>query len=287
MTGPGNRLSLIAVRYVLAVGSAVTACILIAAAQPAAASPARLQPARVRPASSPTWAGYVAAPPKGQTFKNVLVTFTVPRVRCSGSVGPPAKSKAFPGWHASLWAGIDGWSPAGRVTNGTVQQDGIIAFCRTRKAVAFYRAFYEMFPAGPVVKGAVRAGDRINALVSVSGKTYAFAVDDLTTRKTLVSATARCARHTRCRNATAEVITEAPGGGPDAGHGLADTGTVKYTYAAAGLSGQPPFEDAIPLGHYAALTRLTLSPRKYPRIVRTGKFRHGPDGLTNFDTYWK
>ncbi len=242
---------------------------------------------RVKSDGSATWAGYVASAPKGQTITAVGVIFRVPKVNCSGSIGAPTKSKLYPGWHASFWAGIDGWNPSRKVTNGTVQQDGVIAFCRTKKSTATYRAFYEMYPAGPKIKAAVHAGVRIEAFISVTGKMYNFSVQNLTTRQTLLSATARCDRRTKCLDATAEVITEAPGGGPDAGHGLADTGTVKYTYAAARLSGQPPYADAIPLGAYTALTKLTMNPKGHPRIVRPGRFRRGPNGLTDFDTYWK
>lgn len=270
-------------RYARLVGAVATACALLAGTVPPASAASTV---RAKSASSATWAGYVAFPPKGQTFKNVGVIFRVPRVKCSGSIGAPTKGKLYPGWHASFWAGIDGWNTAREVTNGTVQQDGVIAFCRTRKSTAVYRAFYEMYPAGPKIRAAVHVGDRIDAFVSVTGKTYNFSVENLTTRRGLLSARAMCAKHTVCHDTTAEVITEAPGGGPDAGHGLADTGTVKFTYAAAGLSGQPPFADAIPLGAYAALTKLTMSPRRHPRIVRTGRFQKSPNGLTNFDTYW-
>ncbi len=102
------------------------------------------------------------------------------------------------------------------------------------------------YPAGPEITAAVHPGDRINALISVTGRTCSLSVQNLTTRQTLLSATARCAKRSKCPDGTAEVITEAPGGGPDTGHGLADTRTVMYTYAAAGLSGHSPYAGAIP-----------------------------------------
>src|ERR1022692_1548090 len=268
-------------RYLTFVSTAATVCVLTAGVTlPAGAA----STAHVKSDSSTTWAGYVAFPPKGHTIKNVGVVFRVPKVKCSGSVGAPTKGKLYPGWHASFWAGIDGWSPTSNITSGAVQQAGVIAFCRTRKSAAIYRAFYEMYPADPRLEAAVRAGDRVSVDVSVAGKIYSFSVENLTTRKTLLSAVATCARRTKCGNAMAEVITEAPGGGPDSGRGLADTGTVRYTYAAAGLSRQPPYVDATPLGAFAALTKLTMSPAGHPRIVRPGRFRMGPNGLTDFDT---
>jgi hypothetical protein len=270
-------------RFMKLFSSAAVVCTLaVGVTLPAAAATTA-----VKSAISPTWAGYVVSPPKGQTIASVGVTVMVPKVNCAGSVGASAKSKASPGWHAAFWAGIDGWNVGKKVTNGTVEQDGVIAFCRTRKSAATYRIFYEMYPAGPKIGAAVHAGDPINVIVSVTGGTYNFVIYNLKTGQKLLSNSATCAKRTKCHNATAEVITEAPGGGPDAGNGLADTGTVEYTYAAAGLSGQPPYEDAIPFGSFAALTKLTMSPKGYPQIVRTGTFRRGPDGLTDFDTYWK
>jgi hypothetical protein len=57
-----------------------------------------------------------------------------------------------------------------------------------------------------------------------------------------------------------------------------------YAYAAAGLSGHSLYAGAIPLSAYAALTKLAMSPKGHPRIVRPGRFQSGPDDLANFDT---
>ena len=69
----------------------------------------------------------------------------------------------------------------------------------------------------------VHAGERLDLFVGVAGKTYTFLISHNATN--FPPATAMCAKHMKCRNTTAEVITEAPGGGPEAKHGLADMGT--------------------------------------------------------------
>jgi Peptidase A4 family len=247
--------------------------------------PGNTATATLKSASSDAWAGYVGIAPHGKTFKNVGAIFVVPHVKCSDSVGAPSHSKRYPGWHASFWVGLDGWNPGKKVTNGTVQQVGVISFCPTKKSAATYRAFYEMFPAGPVLmkRPVVHAGERLDLFVGVAGKTYTFEVSHNAT--SFPPTTAMCAKHTTCRNTTAEVITEAPGGGPDAKHGLAGTGTVTYTYAAAAYSDQQ--YDATPLGNLTGLTKITMNPKGYPGIVKPGKIRMGPDGPADFKTYWR
>jgi Peptidase A4 family len=271
--------TLASMRFLKLAGAVVAACTLawgVAVPVGATTSP------YIRSASSPTWAGYAGTPPKGKTIREINVTFVVPQVKCSGSIGAPEKGK-YPGWHASFWAGIDGWNPTSRTTNGTVQQAGVIAFCRTRKSVATYRAFYEMFPASPVLtKQVVQAGNELTVYVSVTRKTYTFGFNNMTSG-TNFTATATCAEGTTCHNATAEVITEAPGGGPDAGHGLADTGTVSYTNAAVSLQGE---DYGFALGQLATVTKITMSPTGYPGIVRPSKLS-GEAGPSNFMTYWK
>ena len=181
---------------------------------------------------------------------------------------------------------FDGWNPTKKVVNGTVQQAGVVAFCKTKRSVATYAAFYEMYPACLVLDKhvVVHAGDRFGVIVGVSRGVYSFALYDFTDN-TDDYPTARCAKGTTCRNSTAEVITEAPGGGPDAGNGVADTGTVMYTYAAAAPSTQK--FNATPLGKLPGLTKITMSPKGYPDLITVSKIRQGPNGLTDFKTFWK
>ena len=225
----------------------------------------------------------VGAAPTGYTIKSANVTITVPMVTCKHSIGRASKGKLYPGWHASFWVGIDGWTWSRKSPNRTVEQAGIFASCKTRNSKATYRGFYEMFPAGPIfVKHSVRPGNVIDVYVSVKGSTYTFGAGSVS-GTTYFTTKARCAKNTKCRNATAEVITEAPGGGPNAGHGLADTGTVSYVNAAVSLSGQP---FGLPLADLAKLTKITLSPKGYPGLVRPSGLSERT-GYSSFKTYWR
>jgi hypothetical protein len=236
----------------------------------------------IRSVTSGRWAGYVGAARRGHTIKSVNVTITVPAVSCQHSVGPGSKGKLYPGWHASFWAGIDGWSWTKKPTNNTVEQAGIIAFCATKKSKATYRLFYEMFPAGPIMKNYVQAGKVIVVYVGASRSTYTFGATSVS-GTTYFKATARCATGTKCRNSTAEVITEKPGGSSVNGQGMADTGTVSYANAAVSLSGVPY---GMALAGLARLTRLTLSLKRHPRIVKPGQLTE-PTGYSSFKTYWR
>jgi hypothetical protein len=234
---------------------------------------------------SATWAGWVGTNEAYEFMDEVNVTFTVPHVNCAGSVGPSTKSKSTPGWHAAFWAGLDGFNPTSKGTNLTVEQDGVIAFCPTKKSTATYRMFWEMFPAGPFfTHQVVKAGDEITVTTSatVPGKTYLFRMWDLS-RGTKVASVASCAKHTTCHDAMAEVITEAPGGGPNKNRGLADTGTVHYINAAASYSG---LHYGIAFGELPVLWKVTMNPKGLPGIIRPGNLS-GAAGPADFSTYWK
>lgn len=231
--------------------------------------------------SSSNWAGYVGSNLAFEFMDEVNVTFTVPHVNCAGSVGPATKNKSAPGWHAAFWVGLDGYFPGG---SPAVEQDGVIAFCPTRASTATYRMFWEMAPAGPLfTRQVVKAGDEITVDTSVvtPNRTYQFLMQDLT-RNSSVTTRATCARGITCNDATAEIITEAPGFGPDNGNGLADTGTVHYVNAAASYSG---LHYGIPFGDLPVLIKDTMSPKMLPGIIRPGGFS-GAAGPTDFSTFW-
>jgi hypothetical protein len=66
---------------------------------------------------------------------------------------------------------------------------------------------------------------------SASGK-YTLEVSDLTQKGAGFTVTESCPSGSTCANSSAEVITEAPGGGVAGGYDLADFGAVGYTNAA-------------------------------------------------------
>jgi Peptidase A4 family len=193
-----------------------------------------------------------------------------------------------------MWMGIDGWNQG---ATATVEQAGVIAFCKTRKSTAQYNAFYEMFQqrypgqTGPRYepRTSVHAGDKIATYVSVSHGRYTFVLSDTTDHKGFM-VTVKCQRKTtatphpaKCLNAMAEVITEAVGGGPDAGHSVADMGRVRYTNTAVGVSSQINY--GFDFGELK-MVKINMSPKGHARLVTPGKFS-GKTGPSNFSTFWR
>ena len=122
-------------------------------------------------------------------------------------------------------------------------------------------------------------------IVGVSRGVYSFALYDFTDN-TDDYPTARCAKGTTCRNSTAEVITEAPGGGPDAGQTASLIPGLPCMSDAAAAPSTQRF-NATPLGQLPGLTKITMSPKGYPDLITVSKIRQGPNGLTDFKTFWK
>jgi hypothetical protein len=147
---------------------------------------------------SADWAGYAAVPRHaGGGFRAVSATFTVPSVRC------PGKGRTF----SVHWVGLDGFS------DNTVEQTGIEARCRAGSAT--YSAWWENYPHGPVTSGMrIRPGDAVTASVSyATGRgahhgQYHLVLTDVT-RRTGFSVWRGCGAR-KCRNSSAEVISEAP-----------------------------------------------------------------------------
>jgi hypothetical protein len=160
---------------------------------------------------SPNWGGYVAS---GTKFRYVRATFTVPPLDCDKTPGT-AKNPTMVG----IWVGLD---------STTVEQDGIQGQCDNRTAQ--YSAWYEMYPkpaAYPALS--ITAGDTIQASVwyVASMHQYELILTDLTKHQGFTE-WERCGKGT-CANASAEVITEAPGK-PGGGYFLlADSGVISYT----------------------------------------------------------
>ena len=160
------------------------------------------------------WCGYdsIAA---GQ-WTSVAASWTQP--------APLANSSATYEW-AAFWVGIDG------AINSTVEQTGVDAY--TADGIVGYEAWYEMYPADPVViPVTVHGGDEITAAVTTDDAgSYTLM---LTNDTTAVSYSTTQAGPTWPESA--EVIAEDPGplGTPVP---LADFGAVQFTGCT--FNGQP------------------------------------------------
>jgi hypothetical protein len=154
--------------------------------------------------SSTNWAGYAA---HGSTYTSVSATWTQPSVNCSQGDG-----------YSSFWVGLDGYA------SNSVEQTGTEADCSG--GVAYYSAWYEMYPAYPVnYSNTVHPGDKFTATVSYLGSSkYRLVLADSTAgwTKTTTKTQSGLAR------TSAEIIAEAPSdsNGPLP---LSDFGTVTFT----------------------------------------------------------
>jgi Peptidase A4 family len=173
-------------------------------------------------ATSGNWSGYVAVPKRNTKFKSVTATYNVANLNCAASTSGPDGS-----WY-SAWVGLDGWA------NGTVEQEGTEAYCSGGSQGLY--VFYEMYPADPVVFTGAAPGDAMKVTTTFNRQSgdYTLVVDDLTQNGAGISVSTPCAA--TCDNSSAEVISEAPGGGPP-NYGLADFGAQSYANAVIGAYG--------------------------------------------------
>jgi hypothetical protein len=171
-----------------------------------------------RPASgagtSGNWSGYVAIAKAGHNIRYVTANFNVPNLNCAASTPGPQGS-----WYSD-WTGLDGW------LDGTVEQQGTEAYCNGGSQGLY--VFYEMYPAGPIVFTGASPGDAVQSDTYFNPTThvYTLQVKDLTQSGAGVTENIDCAA--TCSNTSAEVVSEAPGGGPP-DYGLADYGADSYT----------------------------------------------------------
>ena len=173
--------------------------------------------------SSSNWAGYgLTAAPGGSVtaFSNVFGTWVQPAVTCTA--GAAASYSAF-------WVGLGGLTE----TSTALEQTGTDANCSS-SGTASYSAWYEIIPAPPVrVKLAVRPGDTISAAVTITGKTVAMRLRNVTLH-TVVNKKVKLSRPDLT---SAEWIAEAPsacnGNGSCKTLPLANFGTVDFVNAAA------------------------------------------------------
>jgi hypothetical protein len=145
--------------------------------------------------------------------------------RGDGQSRPPNLNcaKSTPGTSGSYysdWTGLDGFD------DDTVEQQGTEAYCSGTSQGLY--VFYEMYPAAPVLFTGADPGDALVSTTSYNANTdrYTLAVKDITQSGAGVTVVRSCA--STCANSSAEIISEAPGGGPPA-YGLSDFGAESYT----------------------------------------------------------
>ena len=153
--------------------------------------------------TSSNWSGYADKnyTTKGK-FASVAATWNVPEVA-------PAPSDCTAGTFATgeglagFWIGLDGSG------DKTVEQTGTATECY--KGTAYYWSWYEMFPKGLVLIGTVNPGDQITASVKSTSSGYALSLKDVTSGA-VNNVVESCPPKSVCKNQSAEVIAEAPGG---------------------------------------------------------------------------
>jgi len=176
------------------------------------------RPARVTSSvvKSSNWSGYASVIKTSVTISEITADFTVPSVNCARStLGTSGRA------YDSIWAGLDGFG------DNTVEQEGVDGFCTSTRGAPSYFAWYEMFPNAPVAFTGVSPGDAITVTTDKVGRDWVLTLHDLTTGGGF-TATQPCPRGARCRDASAEVITEDPGSSTPA-FDLADFGLVNHT----------------------------------------------------------
>ncbi len=264
----------------------------------------------------PNWAGWVGRPPAHDSMTDVQVSFVIPPVNCANKIG------ASPDGHVALWVGFDGIAgnsttePAGTDGINTVEQTGVEAICNGHSATskATWYPFYEMVQqatssllhsadSAPKAFTANDAhpvtGDTINVSVhyTKSSGLYHFGYSAIAASGSTVdySATAKCRKWTiahpfvnHCDNASAEVITEATGGGPNDGVSVADMGTASYQDAAVDYTRAPsPGIYGLPFGTLR-MTKVIMSPTGHPGLVTPSALKPADNAGPNwFTTKWK
>jgi hypothetical protein len=163
---------------------------------------------------SDNWSGYAVT---GSAFTDAKGSWHVPEVNCSKT----------PNTNSAFWVGIDGYN------NGTVEQNGTSSDCSGTTPV--YYAWYEFFPAAPVViqDVPVSPGDVISAEISYNGSEFTLYIKNETTGKSH----GRTKAVPGAQRSSAEWIAEAPGSSGGGVLPLADFGKANFGEDKTGVSG--------------------------------------------------
>jgi hypothetical protein len=180
--------------------------------------PAVISPPLVTTLTSPNWSGWMDLAATSAQLYKVTAQFAVPTTSC-----PAAKAASY------FWVGLDGW------TDQTVEQAGVGAYCIIHSGSGYkpeYFDWYEMYPNKPVQKFTVDPGDIIVATVSYDAATskYTLQVADKTRAAADFKLTKPCPSGSTCDKASAEIISEDPGGGPASGQLLANFHKVTFSH---------------------------------------------------------
>lgn len=167
---------------------------------------------------STNWAGY-AVHRSGVSFDRVVGSWTQPAAACTA--GDPT--------YSSLWVGLGGYS----TSSSALEQIGTEEDC-TAQGTAVASAWYELVPApSRTVALKLVAGDRMRAVVAISGRLVTLTLADLTSHRTFT----RTIRTSPLDQTSAEWIMEAPSvcaGSTDCTTlPLAAFGTATFTAASA------------------------------------------------------
>ena len=164
------------------------------------------------------WAGYADIANSGDQMGFVGADFNVPSVNCAKS---PVGS--YGAAYEAQWVGLDG------ITDGTVEQTGVAAYCTSTVGAPSYYAWFEMYPLDPVTFTGVNPGDALSTTVQYFGNNeYHLNLTDITTGATATE-TDKCPSGSTCENTSAEVVSEDPGGAVPNGVNLADFGMENFT----------------------------------------------------------
>jgi Peptidase A4 family len=171
---------------------------------------------------SQNWSGHAIATCSTCAVRYVTAEFNVPTVNCANS---PLGSSGVAA--ASHWVGLDGYN------SSTVEQEGVTGYCDSTGNPTYY-AWYEMFPRAPVTFSGISPGDDIRASTYFDFfndghlHMYNLVLTDVTTGG-FFNVWLSCPSGSTCKNSSAEVISEDPGGAVSGGVNLANFGGANFT----------------------------------------------------------
>jgi exosome complex RNA-binding protein Csl4 len=199
-------------RYPMVLASVTALGGMLVATGPAQAATAAAVAVAAAPPS--TVAGYYA---NHSTYTSVAADWVQPAASCTS----PTASALF-------WVGLDG------ITSSTIEQIGTEVVCSG--SVPAYYAWYEVYPAAPVVlSGSVKPGDEIRAsVVYTAPSKYTLTITNATE-----GWTSAVVKSLAAARSSAEIFVQGPG----TGGSLANFGEVSFVNC---LIDGAPLEDAGP-----------------------------------------